>query len=163
MSAEEKAAAEKPAPARKRAAAAKPAARSKAGAKASTKPAAARTKAPARKARAAKPRGAKSAKPKWDISDLDTWGPDRHELGATIPEAGNSVYNETGGWRTFVPEIDSAKCDGCMLCYFYCPDASIKVEGGKAVGVDLEHCKGCGICARECPRDAITMKIDEKE
>ena len=26
--------------------------------------------------------------------------PTAHELGATIPEAGNSVYNETGGWRT---------------------------------------------------------------
>ncbi len=126
MSAEKKAAAEKPAPPRK-------------------------------------PRAGKSRKAKWDISDLETWGPDRHELGATIPEAGNSVDNETGGWRTFVPEIDSEKCDGCMLCYFYCPDASIRIEGGKAVGVDLEHCKGCGICAKECPRDAIVMKIDEKE
>ena len=50
-----------------------------------------------------------------------------------------------------VPVIDSEKCDGCMLCYFYCPDASIIVEDGKAVGVDLAHCKGCGICAKECP------------
>jgi pyruvate ferredoxin oxidoreductase delta subunit len=102
-------------------------------------------------------------KPKWDISDIDDWGPDRHEPGATIPEAGNSVYNETGGWRTDVPVIDTEKCDGCMLCYFYCPDASIIIEDGKAVGIDLEHCKGCGICARECPEDAIAMKIDEKE
>ena len=140
MSAEKKAATAKPAPARRRSAGAKPAA-----------------------ARAAKPRDAKPRKPRWDISDLEQWGPERHELGATIPEAGNSVYNETGGWRTYVPEIDSSKCDGCMLCYFYCPDASIIVEEGKAVGVDLEHCKGCGICAKECPRHAITMKIDEKE
>ena len=50
-----------------------------------------------------------------------------------------------------------------MLCYFYCPDASILVENGKAVGIDLEHCKGCGICAKECPTDAIAMKTDEKE
>lgn len=146
MSAEKKAAAAKPAPARKRAA---PAAKA---APARQKPGAAHAA-----------RGAKGRKPQWDVSDLDTWGPDRHELGATIPEAGNSIDNETGGWRTFVPEIDSEKCDGCMLCYFYCPDASIKIEGGKAVGVDLEHCKGCGICARECPADAITMKLDEKE
>ena len=122
------------------------------------KKAAAKKPAPLRK-----PRATRGRKAKWDISDLEKWGPERHELGATIPVAGNSVDNETGGWRTFVPEIDSEQCDGCMLCYFYCPDASIKVEDGKAVGVDLEHCKGCGICARECPNDAIVMKIDEKE
>ena len=116
--------------------------------------------APPRKPRAKQPA---AKRPKWDISDLDTWGPDRHELGATIPEAGNSVYNETGGWRSMVPVIDSEKCTGCMLCYFYCPDASIIVEDGKATGVDLAHCKGCGICAKECPDDAIVMKTDEKE
>lgn len=154
MSAEKKTAAGKPAPARKKAA--------PAPATTGVTTAPARAKAP--RPKAARPaRGAKAPKPKWDISDLETWGPERHELGATIPEAGNSVYNETGGWRTFVPEIDSEKCEGCMLCYFYCPDASIVIEDGKATGVDLEHCKGCGICARECPADAITMKIDEKE
>jgi pyruvate ferredoxin oxidoreductase delta subunit len=50
-----------------------------------------------------------------------------------------------------------------MLCYFYCPDASIIVENGKAVGIDLLHCKGCGICAKECPASAIAMKSEEKE
>ena len=50
-----------------------------------------------------------------------------------------------------------------MLCYFYCPDASVLVENGKAVGFDLAHCKGCGICAKECPTDAIVMLTDEKE
>jgi pyruvate ferredoxin oxidoreductase delta subunit len=124
-----------------------------------------------KKAAASKPAPAKTApvkqpvlpKPKWNVDDLDSWGPERHELGATIPEAGNSIYNETGGWRSIVPVIDSEKCTGCMLCYFYCPDASIIVEGGKAVGVDLAHCKGCGICAKECPDAAIIMKTDEKE
>ena len=121
-------------------------------------------KTAARKPAAAKkPRKAAAKKPKWDISDIDCWGPERHELGATIIEAGNSVYNETGGWRAMVPVIDKEKCDGCMLCYFYCPDASVEIENGKAVGVDLAHCKGCGICSKECPRDAIVMKIDEKE
>jgi 2-oxoacid:acceptor oxidoreductase delta subunit (pyruvate/2-ketoisovalerate family) len=102
-------------------------------------------------------------KQQWDVSDIQKWGVGRHELGATIPEAGNSIYNVTGGWRTFVPEIDSEKCDGCMLCYFYCPDASILIENDKAVGVDLAHCKGCGICAKECPTSAIVMHLEEKE
>jgi len=125
------------------------------------KKAGAKKPAPLRKPRAKK--AAAKKKPTWDISDVDNWGPDRHELGATIIEAGNSVYNETGGWRSEVPEIDSEKCDGCMLCYFYCPDAAIVIEDGKAVGIDLAHCKGCGICAKECPTDAIVMKIDGKE
>ena len=102
-------------------------------------------------------------KPAWDVSDVDTWGPDKHELGAVIPEAGNSMDNPTGDWRTMVPVFDLEKCDGCMLCYFYCPDASIIIEGGKATRVDLEHCKGCGVCANECPNCAIVMKPDEKE
>ena len=97
---------------------------------------------------------------KWDVSDVDTWGPDKHELGAVIPDAGNSECFETGGWRSMVPVVASEKCDGCMLCYFYCPDASIVIEGGKATGVDLEHCKGCGICAGECPRNAIVMQTE---
>jgi pyruvate ferredoxin oxidoreductase delta subunit len=121
------------------------------------KKAGAKRPAPLRKPR--KP----ARKPKWDISDVATWGPDRHELGAVIIEAGNSTFNETGGWRSLVPIIETAKCDGCMLCYFYCPDSSIVIEDGKAVGIDLEHCKGCGICAKECPTSAIAMQIDVKE
>jgi pyruvate ferredoxin oxidoreductase delta subunit len=100
---------------------------------------------------------------RWNISDIDTWGPDKHELGATIPDSGNSEQVETGGWRSDVPVIDCEKCDGCMLCYFYCPDSSIIIEDGKAKAVDLAHCKGCGICSAECKAGAITMKKDEKE
>jgi len=100
---------------------------------------------------------------RWDIADVDEWGPDDHELGATIPDAGNSVLNITGGWRSMLPVIDCDKCDGCLLCYFYCPDASILMEDGKAVGVDLDHCKGCGICAKECPAKAIAMVAEKKE
>ena len=126
---------------------------------------------PTRAAAKAKPKEAaqsactqpKLPKAKWDVCEVDEWGPEEHQLGATIPEAGNSIYNETGGWRSQVPQIDSEKCDGCLLCYFYCPDASIIIECGKAAGVDLAHCKGCGICAKECPKHAIVMKPEEKE
>jgi pyruvate ferredoxin oxidoreductase delta subunit len=108
------------------------------------------------------PRQPRLPKPKWNVDDVDQWGPEEHQLGATIPEAGNSIFNETGGWRSERPEFDAGKCDGCMLCYFYCPDAAVLVEGGKAVGMDEAHCKGCGICAKECPEHAVTMKIEEK-
>ena len=119
----------------------------------------------ATKAAAKKPATRKSAvkKAAWNIDDIDSWGASKHELGATIPEAGNSIYNETGGWRTNVPTVDPEKCNGCMLCYFYCPDASIIIDGEKATGFDLAHCKGCGICAAECPMGAITMSVEEKE
>ncbi len=104
-----------------------------------------------------------SDKARWDVDDIDGWGPDKHQLGATIPCAGNSEEFETGGWRSQVPVIDQAACTGCMLCYFYCPDASIIIENGKAAGVDLKHCKGCGICAKECPERAIAMTTEEKD
>ncbi len=103
------------------------------------------------------------ARTRWDVDDIQTWGPDKHQLGATIPCAGNSEEFETGGWRSQVPEIDVAACTGCMLCYFYCPDASIIIENGKATAIDLKHCKGCGICAKECPERAIAMKNEAKE
>jgi len=104
------------------------------------------------------------SEPEWDTSDINEWGPEEHELGATIPEAGNSVYNETGGWRSQRPEFHPEKCDGCMLCYFYCPDAAVIVsDDDRAIGMDEAHCKGCGICAKECPRDAITMHVEKKE
>jgi pyruvate ferredoxin oxidoreductase delta subunit len=131
---------------------------------AEAQPAKAAAKAQPKKAAAApQAKQPKLPKPKWDVCEIDEWGPEEHQLGATIPEAGNSIYNETGGWRSEVPQIDSEKCDGCLLCYFYCPDASIIIECGKAAGVDLAHCKGCGICAKECPKHAIVMKPEEKE
>jgi pyruvate ferredoxin oxidoreductase delta subunit len=112
---------------------------------AEAKPAKAAAKAPPKKAAAApQAKQPKLPKPKWDVCEIDEWGPE-------------------GGWRSEVPQIDSEKCDGCLLCYFYCPDASIIIECGKAAGVDLAHCKGCGICAKECPKHAIVMKPEEKE
>jgi 2-oxoacid:acceptor oxidoreductase delta subunit (pyruvate/2-ketoisovalerate family) len=62
----------------------------------------------------------------------------------------------TGSWRTFRPVISHAKCNLCLLCWVFCPDAAIK-RSGEILEFDLEFCKGCGICAKECHRDAIDM------
>jgi pyruvate ferredoxin oxidoreductase delta subunit len=93
----------------------------------------------------------------WDISDIDTWTADRFPNGARIPEAGNSQYYITGGWRTDRPVRDDDKCTQSLLCWIFCPDTSVVVADEKVTDFDLDHCKGCGVCANECPSDAITM------
>ena len=78
-------------------------------------------------------------------------------IGGYSVEAGSSVKTNTGAWRANTPTLDLDKCTHCMLCWLFCPDDSVIVDGEKVQGFDLLHCKGCGICAEECPRDAITM------
>ena len=78
-------------------------------------------------------------------------------IGGYAIEAGSSVDTHTGAWRSSTPTLDLDKCTHCMLCWLFCPDDSVVVDGLEVQGFDLLHCKGCGICAQECPRDAITM------
>jgi len=64
----------------------------------------------------------------------------------------------TGGWRTGLkPEVELAKCVDCLLCWLYCPDSAILLEGTHFTGFDLEVCKGCELCAVVCPTGAIEM------
>lgn len=85
-------------------------------------------------------------------------------IGGAIMEAGSSVKNPTGTWRTYVPVRDYEKCIHCMRCWIMCPDSAILVKDGKVVGTDLDHCKGCGICAKECPPKiaCIEMKLESE-
>lgn len=64
----------------------------------------------------------------------------------------------TGSWRIFVPVLDEGKCNKCLLCWIYCPEACIT----KDIKINYDYCKGCGICAEECPSKAIVMKKEEK-
>ena len=85
-------------------------------------------------------------------------------IGGAIVDAGSSVNNDTGSWRTYVPVRDLAKCISCLRCWILCPDSAVLVEDGKVVGTDLKHCKGCGICAKECPPKiaAIEMRLESE-
>lgn len=85
----------------------------------------------------------------------------RLTLGAVV-EPGTSRLYLTGQWRLSRPVVDEARCNGCGVCDFYCPDAALAVvdrEGGsgRVARIDYDYCKGCGICAVECPRKAVEM------
>lgn len=64
----------------------------------------------------------------------------------------------TGTWRTSRPVLDPEKCNGCLLCWIFCPEGVISKEN-RSVNYDL--CKGCGICEVECPQKAFTMVKEE--
>lgn len=66
---------------------------------------------------------------------------------------------DTGEWRVFRPERDDEKCNKCLLCWVYCPEASITKD---TLEIDYQYCKGCGICEVECPTGAIVMVKEEK-
>jgi len=76
---------------------------------------------------------------------------------AAVYGQGNSVYFNTGDWRSETPVWYNEKCKQCLLCFPVCPDSSIPVTNNKREDFNLENCKGCGICARVCPFDAISM------
>jgi len=82
--------------------------------------------------------------------------------GGVIPQAGNAVEYETGGWRTYRPVRNDDACINCLQCWVYCPDDSIICEDQTIKGkpYDLVHCKGCGICAAVCPVKCIEMKTE---
>ena len=80
--------------------------------------------------------------------------------GVVVP--GEAERPRTGGWRTGVkPEVDLSKCVNCLLCWIYCPDSAVELDGTTFSGFDLTYCKGCEICAEVCPVDAVTMVPEE--
>lgn len=79
--------------------------------------------------------------------------PDRGS--AHITAAATSLARRTGDWRTFRPVLDEAKCNGCTLCFVYCPEAAIRLTDRDRPVIDYDHCKGCLLCVEECPTKAI--------
>ena len=70
----------------------------------------------------------------------------------------------TGGWRTGVkPRADRTRCVNCLLCWLYCPDAAVRVEGDVFIGFDYDLCKGCELCAEMCPAGAIELVPEDAD
>ena len=80
-----------------------------------------------------------------------------------LDSSGSSVEYPTGTWRRKSPLLDIKKCVHCLLCWWYCPDSSIKVSNSKIIGIDLDHCKGCGICAEVCPPKVKAISMTESD
>lgn len=79
--------------------------------------------------------------------------------GAVITEAGNSIQNKTGSWRSLRPAVTD-KCQGCGTCARFCPENCIEIRNKKAK-INYDYCKGCLICVNECLIKAIKVE-DEK-
>ncbi|HZR96699.1 MAG TPA: 4Fe-4S dicluster-binding protein [Gaiellaceae bacterium] len=68
----------------------------------------------------------------------------------------------TGGWRTGVrPDVELERCIDCLLCWLYCPDSAVQLDGTAFAGFDYDVCKGCELCAEVCPTGAIEMVADD--
>ncbi len=72
-----------------------------------------------------------------------------------------AVQPKTGDWRTGLrPAADLDLCIDCLLCWLYCPDSAVRLDGAAFAGFDLDFCKGCELCAAVCPTSAIEMVPD---
>jgi len=68
----------------------------------------------------------------------------------------------TGGWRTGTkPAVDLSRCVNCLLCWLYCPDSAVTLDGTTFTGFDYRYCKGCELCVDVCPVGAVRMVEDD--
>jgi pyruvate ferredoxin oxidoreductase gamma subunit len=82
---------------------------------------------------------------------------------ARIAAGANTPIRKTGDWRTFRPVLIPEKCNGCWLCYVYCPDAAITLTQTDKPVIDYDHCKGCMLCVEECPTHALVAEREAVE
>jgi 2-oxoacid:acceptor oxidoreductase delta subunit (pyruvate/2-ketoisovalerate family) len=93
------------------------------------------------------------------MPELKPW-PDLPAGGEVDPST--AVQPRTGGWRTGLhPDVELESCVNCLLCWLYCPDSAVRLEGTDFAGFDLDFCKGCEICAEICPTGAVRMVADD--
>ena len=67
---------------------------------------------------------------------LKSW-PDLEPGGVVVRD--RAVQPLTGAWRTGLrPEADLALCVDCLLCWLYCPDSAVRLDGTAFAGFDLD-------------------------
>jgi len=85
-------------------------------------------------------------------------------IGTINLDAGNSVKNLTGTWRSGKkPQFIEEHCIQCLFCWLYCPHFAILVEDGEVKGINYDYCTGCGMCSVECPTKEKSIVMVEEE
>ncbi len=85
-------------------------------------------------------------------------------IGTINLDAGNSVKNLTGTWRSGKkPQFIEEHCIQCFFCWLYCPHFAIFVEDGEVTGINYDYCTGCGMCSVECPTKEKSIVMVEEE
>jgi pyruvate ferredoxin oxidoreductase delta subunit len=85
-------------------------------------------------------------------------------IGTINLNAGNSVSNLTGTWRSGKrPEFIEKTCIHCFFCWLFCPHFAIRVEGDKVKGINYDYCTGCGLCSVECPTKEKSIIMVKEE
>ena len=87
----------------------------------------------------------------------------KYPITTSISYPKKGAMGKTGTWRVFKPIINQDKCVKCLICWVYCPEATIIRNKDNSVEIDYEYCKGCGICANVCPTKAIVMEREGEE
>ncbi len=85
-------------------------------------------------------------------------------IGTINLDAGNSVKNLTGTWRSGKkPQFIEEHCIQCLFCWLYCPHFAIFVKDGEVTGINYDYCTGCGMCSVECPTKEKSIVMVEEE
>jgi ferredoxin len=71
----------------------------------------------------------------------------------------------------FLPQVDTATCNGCGMCVSHCPVEAIGLVAAndphrpnrKLARVDEDRCLGCGVCLRACTKTrSLSLKHRDK-
>jgi heterodisulfide reductase subunit A len=85
---------------------------------------------------------------------------------AAAAKAGILLARDVIEKEPLTAQVDTGRCNGCMLCVPACPYGAIeqlgKVKEGK-VRIIEAACMGCGNCSATCNHDAIEMPYFTKE
>ena len=93
------------------------------------------------------------------MAELSTW---RDLPRAGIVEPAYAERPVTGDWRTGgKPVVSFERCVNCLLCWLYCPDSAIVLDGTTLSSIDYDVCKGCELCVVVCPTEALAMAEED--
>ena len=86
------------------------------------------------------------------MSGLKSWF-DLEPGGVVVRDRGRPTAHRRAGARGR-PEADLTACVDCLLCWLYCPDSAVQLDGTAFAGFDLDHLQGLRALRRPSARPA---------